>query len=441
MVSVLARNLRDDEIPSGVIVLSSSTSSPPNFAQSCGFFDKFPKNVPNLCTCPGGSCFGVNSHTTPSTCSSHTHGSTPVCHNHTLTNSPSGPTSKTGPGSGVFGVPAHAHPASTSGSTSVCVSAPACCSTHCHSSICSQPPFKTFNFVKSQGQKNLRDHQLPINTLIFHDSVLSNIPSNIPLDACSFGKYPKHILNACTCPSTTGGCATHTHGASGCHAHASGGAHTHTGTPATNPVGGNNPIPGGSFAAQTSHTHSIPSVSSSSIPIAASASHCHDAGNNEPEHIEFALIKVTTINLRNNGFPINGVGYWECPLACIPTGYQVPDGSNGTSNALGKYVKTTPNACTCPGSTGGATTHGHGASGSHAHAIGAHNHPPVTTGTTPLRGGSPNNPGVNLGAGTHTHTVTVGCQPGGCTPATTHTHATSSNDPISLNVALIERLA
>ena len=68
--------------------------------------------------------------------------------------------------------------------------------------------------------------------------------------------------------------------------------------------------------------------------------------------------------LQTSGVPSGVISMWSGSSAAIPSGWNLCDGTNGTPNLIGKFIKSASTA----GGTGGSNTH------SHAHTLSAGAH-------------------------------------------------------------------
>lgn len=62
----------------------------------------------------------------------------------------------------------------------------------------------------------------------------------------------------------------------------------------------------------------------------------------------------------SSALPPGSIIMWSGTVASIPSGFLICDGTNGTPNLLGRFVKGVATAATNPGATGGSTSHTHG---------------------------------------------------------------------------------
>ena len=170
-------------------------------------------------------------------------------------------------------------------------------------------------------------------------------------------------------PATNGGAVTHTHTSSHLHA---GNAHTHTiGT--TQPSGGSTvaantqdpPSANATVSGLDSHTHS--NVNSASATVnAGSKSLITTAVAMQPPFVRHIIIQPTA----SADIPSAAVVFFDS--SAIPTGYNLCDGTSGTTDLNDCYILGAV-AAGDGGGTGGTSTHGH-AFTPHTHIAPFHSH-------------------------------------------------------------------
>lgn len=188
-------------------------------------------------------------------------------------------------------------------------------------------------------------------------------------------------------PGTAGGSATHDH---------DGGTAIDT-TQLNNAAIGNysfagNAGPGCGLSGEFGHFHTYPHA------------HAIAAANHEPPYT-----RVTWVTAESAAsFPAGAIAMWTGSVVSPPRGWSVCDGTNGTPDLSGRYLKGTASGV-MPGSSGGASSHAHGggttenddggtttlspntnspAGGAtgmsvHRHAMPPHAHPMTTVATDP----------------------------------------------------------
>jgi len=281
---------------------------------------------------------------------------------------------------------------------------------------------------------SLRQNEVPINgTILWLKS--SNPPLGYVHDSSLDSKYVKGVATDSTNPGTTGGSNSHTHACTGAHVHCVNGSHTHNIGVATNP---SNAAGGGpSSAAAGSHTHNKTSSSAGAAGDSDSfGAHLQGSVNSEPIRKEFKYIKKTTvISLRNKDIPPCGIIYWT-KSTTLPSTY------SSCTTSLDTFVKGTSASCVAPGSSGGATTHGHGTEGCHTHTqtLATHGH---TYGGCWNAASATTNVFPAIAAQScpfHTHSgnpsdVDRDCDNSNSTSAS-HDHGTSTNNPAHVTTIL-----
>jgi len=179
----------------------------------------------------------------------------------------------------------------------------------------------------------------------------------------------------------SGGGGAHHHVAD---AHSHGANHSHSATSGASGLQTNNDTPHGNLTVGD-HSHSV-TFSGGTVGSGTSA----DMGDAtiEPPWYKLGLIRNDNAAA---GLPLNLILWSLGMLGAIPSGYAFCDGTNGTPDLRGKFIKGVA-ALGEVGNTGGALGHGHAAPAAHLHT-GAHTHTystnqPATplTGQVPLTG-------------------------------------------------------
>jgi len=442
-------NLRNNNIPVNMILLGKgSTTIDSNYSHECSLFDKRFKQVPDSCTNPG-TCVGAATHVHG--CSgSHTHTICPSTWSHShcaRTNfAPGGGVPPAGPSS----AGAHRHDFGTS---SVCISLTICSAgCHDHATTDSNIGNTTIRTLKkTSAVVRLREGGLPHCSLLMWEDTVASIPSGYTRFACLDDEYLKGIPCAGTAPlcQDTGG--SHTHGAS-CHSHtvtqASHCSHTVNGS-SGGPSGTTGNFQSGQFVASANHTHTVTGNMTTITDICGSicsGSHTHSCASLQLSRLSVIYLSRTTIDMRRKNIPVNSINIWNSPLACIPSGHLLMDGTSGTTNILDRYVKGAPGGCE-PGCTTGSNTHGHSTE-CHSHACETISHNHATNGATTSSGFGQilrDNGGFGPSdvATAHTHVLN---NPGTCAvrcinlSCVSHTHTTVDHKPLSVEVAFIKRI-
>ena len=452
---MVARNLRGELIPTGIIFLTSDASSPTGYSDECALYGKYVIGIPTACTNPG-SAVGSATHSHAAG-GAHGHGPYAQPHTHSGSFSPHvgsvagawiGPYGTSGT-KGPVGSTTHTHPVTGNTTASTITTTPA--AAHCHGTGPSEAGLKrtTTRYIKkSSVSVNLRTRHMPIGVTGMWDCNLSSIPPDFNDCSNYYDRYLKGIATSCAATLSNTCAAPHTHPNSGsCHVHSVAAAvHTHpitvgaTTAPLTKSVSGCQPAVS---VVITAHPHGAPALGPASNAGVCSSGNLHThASNVEMKRIAISHIKRNTIfNLRRFGAPNNLNALWLCPLACIPTGWAL------NSSTIDRYPKGILNACTCPGGVTGAHCHGHGPEAAHTHTFTApHTHPGSPTGTapaTPLTNGPLSAPTATAKfAGAHAHTfASVGGSVAGTVPSCgAHSHGSTTSKPCSVETAFIQRV-
>jgi len=129
--------------------------------------------------------------------------------------------------------------------------------------------------------------------------------------------------------------------------------------------------------------------------------------------------------LQTSGVPSGVISMWSGSAAAIPSGWNLCDGTNGTPNLIGKFIKSASTA----GGTGGSNTHSH----SHTLSAGAHtlsiaempSHTHLSGGPNTLAGGNHGGyyngygyyTGSEGGSSSHSHSLSGSITSGSNEPA------------------------
>lgn len=444
-------NIRSPSIPDNSIVLDITSNVVPfGYSHESSLFDKYPKGIPNLCTQPGGT-LGAHTHTEVSNSTSHTHtGPNPHNHGSVTSGTPSCAANQVACGSGNSGCHTHNW---TPACTAIAITIGSDNGVHTHDSQPLEPSNQTVRFLKKTSS-SIRANNVPICKVVWYSKTIASVPANYSIETgLTNNRFFKGVPNACTAPGTQVGSNCHTHSNTvTTHTHTSSiASHTHT-KPSCSGAGSTNTKSSGASAANVplnTHTHSTSPITVGSTALCGTTSvdtvHAHTGLSHLPLHRELLPIKTTTISLRNKRLPIGGILLWLCNLTKIPTGYQVANGTNGTVCTLDRHARAVPNACTSPGTGAGTASHQHAAQ-THTHASpGAHTHTITgglaagTSSVTYLFSAGFFSPNL---AHTHTSPANTSCMAGGATSSSgSHQHTTTNNDPASVRVAYIERIA
>ena len=229
----------------------------------------------------------------------------------------------------------------------------------------------------------------------------------------------------------TGGGGSHTH-TDTAHLHTVGSHAAHTsgtsGGPSVTDISGS----GGNSASNTTHTHST-SISASAANTGSTASAATAGTTHEPEWYKLVIVSNGT---GADSAPTNIIAGWLGTLASIPAGWVLCDGTLGTPDLRGKFIKGV-DATSEIGNTGGTAGHDHTDPAGHTHTT-AHTHPVNFT----ISSGD----GVNItgiiqdGAGSaHTHSTGTSGSGGPTSGSTVKTvDTTADTQPAFRTVAYIQ---
>jgi len=455
-------SIRNNQVPRNVILVNNSSSIPSNYNDVSELHGKYPKGTANICTNPG-STGGNATHQHAADCHSH---SGPLGHTHTF---PSAPVStgfsikapipfNAGCSSLISGYHGHDFPLQSAGCSST-DSSP-----HQHNSNSNEPSYTTFGFIK-RNTIGMRSKSLPANAALIWANSLASIPNKFVKNVVNAGTIFKS-RDACANPGSTGGSDTHQHTSDGTHGHtvsvASHG-HTFNSSPSaqTNPSGNNayrtqfGSQPGYASYSSWPHGGNTMAVASVSQPGSSTPNggHQHDSLSLLPPYREVVQIKTNSVGMKLDPIPKNSIVAWSGVNACIPVGFQLADGTCGTSDLRGKYLRQITTACTDPGTTGGSATHQHSSS-PHTHTFSglAHTHAGAggssdigPSSQNQIAGTSPANPGVTYLGYNHGHgappAISTTASPCSATsPNESHTHDSIDHNPPFYTVAWIQKL-
>jgi len=167
----------------------------------------------------------------------------------------------------------------------------------------------------------------------------------------------------------TGGGLTHSHTIAS-HDHTTPYSHAHPNKTSAGPSATVTRNAGtGATAAHSTHTHVLTIASADSV-VGSTSGGSTNSPNHEPPYAVGAFIQNNT---GGASLPSYTICQWQGTLASIPSGWTLCDGTSGTPDWRGKFIKGAT-ILSDIGGTGGSLTHGHTASGSHTHSLGAHAH-------------------------------------------------------------------
>lgn len=225
---------------------------------------------------------------------------------------------------------------------------------------------------------------VPLGAIAIWSGTLATIPANWAL-CDGTGGTPNLIARfvrgapAATEPGATGGADSHSHAsmtAAGGHTHiAAGFFHSHTVNTAgshnhnlTN-LGSEDTGAAAFYAlgAIGTHQHTTNVLNGDgSHTMDATANHTHAISTNDgrPPYYEVAYIKAGAGAL----VAANLIIIWTGTLITIPAGWSLCDGGGGRPDLRSRFVRGVNTNITNPGTTGGATTHGHTETAQAAHS-------------------------------------------------------------------------
>lgn len=311
----------------------------------------------------------------------------------------------------------HTHTFTTGGSSGGTTGA----TTASYGAVSNDPPYYTVIFIKSGGY-----NFIPNNGMILSQATSR---AGLTFHSASAGKYLKGAGTGANAGGT-GGSTTNAHPF----------AHTHTTTTHTHSSSTSSGATASSYGQLNSgesggeppatHTHPISFVAGTQA-IAAFSGNLITTETVEPAYRTLNAFKNASGS--NQMASIGDIALWLGPLASIPSGWILCDGTNNTPDMRGRYLKI--NSTPTTSSTGGSNTHTH-ASQPHTHPTGAtHTHTGTsewTTGVYKYVNGSQVIPYYK-----HTHTVSVTAKAVQYNSANTAANP-SSNEPEYRTVAYIQ---
>lgn len=197
------------------------------------------------------------------------------------------------------------------------------------------PAYRTVIFIRNTAQTDLSTSEARWFAVSggTHDTNFSNV---FPMGAPAGN-------NA----GATGGSATHTHTASASHTSVS---HTHNGTaycfvPGVSVYTGSGST---AFIQPFDHYHTA-NITTNASTHGIGCSGSTTSTNHEPPFYTLRVVSQT------GDPPVGTIGIWLGSLSSIPLGWALCDGTAGTPNLVGRFIKGSSTA----GSTGGSTSHAH----------------------------------------------------------------------------------
>lgn len=262
----------------------------------------------------------------------------------------------------------------------------------------SDPAHYEVVWIRSAGTSQ----EVPVKGLLLWN--VGQAPTNYRQHAGSAGRFLKGARSGFAAGRTSGGP----------HSHA-GAPHSHTISDHTHPsVTTGNGSRGRRVEGYVSsnrsgrdHTHSAsfsatPSPTSEDSPATTGSANSPRTGVTTYEPPYHMLQAIEPSGESSVALPPGGIAAWLGSLADIPIGWMKCDGSNGTPDLRGRFVKAASVAADV-GTRGGSKGHGHMNPTSHTHSA-SHTHS-ISTGASSAQHRSKGERGGNesISSGTHTH--------------------------------------
>jgi hypothetical protein len=339
-------------LPAGIIVgwPSTAASIPAGWSRVGQLDDRFLKSIPNGLTNPG-TAGGAASHTHTVTGHTHTLGS----HTHD-----SGTVATSGAftlgASGAINVASNVHlhtgtsPVSNDNTSSTTPSVDA---------TNNLPAYEGVIWIQSDGSTD----GIPDGAVTWFDE--TTLPSGWTQHAAGNARYLRGATSGGNGGSTAGG-NTHTH-TSPNHTHTT--THSHPASTSSAPTLTSTAVNAGSVIATSTHTHGI-TWASTAAGASGNGQLAFSTDSLEPPYYTLALAENTS------GGELGTLGMivpWLGLLSDIPAGWALCDGSSGTPDLTGRFIKNATTLSTDVGDTGGASTHTHTGT-NHSHTVPSHTH-------------------------------------------------------------------
>ena len=409
-------------IPAGIIVgwPGSAASIPPGWSRVNALDGRYLKGIPNASTNPGATGgSATHTHTTPehSHDMAHTHGST-------TTASASPANTRLGDSPNVSVAATHTHSVPASGPAEPSTSSSASNVTEAESN---EQDRLTVIWIESDGTPE----SIPAGAVAYGSS--AEIPAGWSHRTDTAGRYLRGATAGANGGSLQAGNATHTHGVF--HLHSTSHTHSPGGTGRTGTPSSTTTIRTGTgitFASPI-HSHAIGYASSTLSSVSADAFVA--SATNDIPHRKYPVIQSS------GGRLVPGIiAVWRGTLATIPAGWVLCDGTNGTPNLLGVFVKGANSQLSDVGDSGGSAGHAHGAGTPHTHATTSHNHS-LTFGPPTSDLEASNFTGPNSGVGNTHQTAHATVSPSssvGLGQASVSANTNSDTQPPYAEVAFIQ---
>lgn len=286
------------------------------------------------------------------------------------------------------------------------------------------PPFYTVRWIKSDGTPS----GIPVGAWCLWDAAV--LPSGWSSPAAVRLKYLKGAATAANGGVAGGSSASHSH-TGVAHTHTFG-SHQHTGGTSGSAFPTDPTQAGSTSMATDAHTHTVTYSATANGTSGSTASGTTGSTAAEVPYVKLGIIQNDNAS---PDFPIGVIGAWTGLLSAVTLEFALCDGTGGTQDTRGKYIKGADVAgadFTGIGGTGGALTHDHTDPSTHTHTA-THYH----TATTAASSASTNGLGGALANGaspTHTHPASYSGTAGGTSGATAQTVDAANNEPVNKTV-------
>lgn len=410
-------------VPAGFIVaLDGSGAVPSGWERATELDGYHPKGA--AAGADPGTAGGSDTHTHSSPGHTHTVGS----HSHT------GGTSGTSPASVFIGAvgdasksdiadTTHNHTNPNSGAQTSTLSA----TVATFGTANNDPPFYTVRWIRSLGTAS----GIPSGAWAYWDAAV--LPSGYSSPAAVRLKYLKGASTGANGGGTGGSSSGHTHsGVAHTHGIAS---HSHTGG-TTGGAGQDDDTEAGSTSMATlAHTHAA-TYGASGSTSGSTAAGPTGSSTNEPAYVKLGIVQNDTGDV---DLTVGLIGLWLGLLSSLPGSLAVCDGTGGTIDTRGKYVKGADLSgadFTGIGGTGGGAAHDHTDPSAHTHDA-SHTHA-VTYGASSA---STNGTGGALQLGqypSHGHADGTSGSGGGTSGNGTQTVDAANNEPQYREVVFVK---
>lgn len=410
-------------VPAGLIFgIPNSASIAAGWERATELDDRHPKGA--AAGADPGTAGGADTHTHNSPPHTHTVGS----HSHAGGNTGASSGAYIGNSAAVIDVAHNAHTHVIPGGSSTTATLTAASAVFGTSP--NDPPYVTVKWIRSLGTAA----GVPVGAWGYWDAAAR--PSGWSSPSTARNKYLKGAAAGAEGGGSGGSSSAHSH-AGGSHTHPIG-AHNHgsgtTGGPSfTQQLGSGTSVPG---VARDNHTHSYAYSTTPTTTTSGSAS-ANTSGSTsaEPPYVKLGVIQNDNAS---PDIPVGIIGLWTALLSSIPGSLRICDGSGGTYDTRGKFVKgadVSGSNFTGLGDTGGAATHDHTDPSSHFHTS-THTHAITVTGASSsieLPGGS--SAGISSSHG-HASIESGSASPGG--GSTIPTIDAADNEPSHRTVVFVK---